>query len=374
MSVYARTGAIDLMWPVNLRDAMTAFDEIAVAESNPGGMTWEDLLTEFRELGGIADNVIIRKGPMGRGVFPIDPEKPIRLRTPSNLLVPSADTELRAGKLIVGTSASLGQRERIFFERYQEYFSWGAGTLNELWQEQRAWSELPEKVRETLKDIGPTDADRFAEPSADLCLRRYLATRQSSYRGTLVLMPVVELINHRDQTVQLDRADGIGIEGKYEDEVVFDYGPDDCWGMAMTYGFCAARRWAHSLETKFTFEGLDISISRLFGRVERYNDVPVPMVDINGNKVTFSFLILGHVRFPRIPRAVFSHVAKSAPIRRPDELFDVLQHHNRMKFLGFLRAADGLSSPLATMLRSAAYQQLETLSAHFGTRSLEKNV
>jgi len=303
----------------------------------------------------------------------MDPEKPVRLRTPSNLLVPAADTELRAGKLVVKTSASLAQRERNFFEQYQEHFSWGAGTFDALWQEQRGWSELPEKVRETLKDIGPADADRFAEPSADLCRRRYLATRQSSYRGTLVVMPVVELINHRDQAVQLDRGDGIGLEGKYEDEVVFDYGPDDCWGMAMTYGFCAARRWAHSLETRFTFEGLDIGISRSFERIERFNGVPVPMVDVDKNKVAFSFLILGHLHMPRIPRAVFLHFAKNTPVKRPNELFDLIQHRNRMKYLGFLRVADGLSAPLAAMLRAAAHQQLETLSAHFGTRSLEKN-
>jgi len=85
-------------------------------------MTWEELLAEFRELGGIADNVALRQGALGRGIFPIDPEKPVRLRTPPNLLVASADTEVQQGRLVVRQSATLGGRERIFFERYQQGF------------------------------------------------------------------------------------------------------------------------------------------------------------------------------------------------------------------------------------------------------------
>ena len=96
-------------------------------------MNWEDLLTEFRALGGVADNVAIRQGSLGRGVFPVDPEKPVRLRAAPNLLVPSADTELRGGRLVVKASSNLGERERIFFERYQQEFLWGAGTLDEMW-------------------------------------------------------------------------------------------------------------------------------------------------------------------------------------------------------------------------------------------------
>jgi hypothetical protein len=336
-------------------------------------MNWEDLLVEFRALGGVADNIAIRQGSLGRGVFPVDPKKPVRLHTPPNLLVPSADTELRAGKLVVKEAASLGERERIFFERYQQDFLWGAGTLDELWQAQLQWSELPKNVQEKLSEIGPVDADRFAEPNADLCYRRYLATRQFSYRGTPVLMPVVELLNHRDQAGKFDSSDGIGVECTSSDEVLVSYGPYDCWSMAMTYGFFAARRLAHSLKVNLTFEDLDIHVSRKFGRGEPIDGVPVPTVDVDGNKVSFSFLTLGNIQRPRIPRSAFLHAAKTTPIKQPDALFDLIQHYNCVKLVGFLRVADGLSLPLATMLRRAAYRQLETLSAHFGSRSLKHN-
>ena len=48
---------------------------------------WDDMLDEFRALGGTADNICLKEGPFGRGLFPRDPSKPIRIHIPENLLV-----------------------------------------------------------------------------------------------------------------------------------------------------------------------------------------------------------------------------------------------------------------------------------------------
>ena len=34
--------------------------------------SWDDMIAEFRALGGTADNIVQAKGPLGRGIFPID--------------------------------------------------------------------------------------------------------------------------------------------------------------------------------------------------------------------------------------------------------------------------------------------------------------
>ncbi len=58
-------------------------------------MTWEFLLTEFRALGGVADNLVWKESTIGgKGVFPLDPALPSRLHVPDRLLVPAADTQL----------------------------------------------------------------------------------------------------------------------------------------------------------------------------------------------------------------------------------------------------------------------------------------
>ena len=52
---------------------------------------WDFLLSEFRRLGGIADNVCQREGKYGRGILPVNPSLPARIFTPSKLLVKKDD-------------------------------------------------------------------------------------------------------------------------------------------------------------------------------------------------------------------------------------------------------------------------------------------
>lgn len=53
-----------------------------------------DLLQRFRALGGVADNVRLRQGPHGWGLFVIDPEQPVRVVTPAHLLITPQDLRL----------------------------------------------------------------------------------------------------------------------------------------------------------------------------------------------------------------------------------------------------------------------------------------
>ena len=48
---------------------------------------WDEMIAEFRALGGVADNIEQRRGSLGRGLFPIDPGKPIRIAVPKLSLI-----------------------------------------------------------------------------------------------------------------------------------------------------------------------------------------------------------------------------------------------------------------------------------------------
>ena len=63
------------------------------------GETWDFLLSEFRRLGGIADNVIQQKGKYGRGIFSINPSQKARIFTPTKLLIKKEDIFLENNKL-----------------------------------------------------------------------------------------------------------------------------------------------------------------------------------------------------------------------------------------------------------------------------------
>ena len=63
------------------------------------GETWDFLLSEFRRFGGIADNVIQKKGKYGRGIFSINPSQKARIFTPKKLLIKKEDIFLENNKL-----------------------------------------------------------------------------------------------------------------------------------------------------------------------------------------------------------------------------------------------------------------------------------
>lgn len=332
-------------------------------------LRWATLLAEFNALGGTADNITLRQGPRGRRLFPMDPTKPVLLRVPPNLLVPTKDIELRDGEMVLKTSTMLGERERAFFDRYQRDMGWGAGVLDDLWEEQREWSQLPQEIQTTLRNIGWIVGldSKFSEPSKDLCFARYLLTRQIWYGETGVLMPMLEMVNHSHKAAGFGTYQGISVSGIFDGEVVVNYNPYDCWGIALLHGFCEATDHAISLAFRYQSEDNRIEIHYDCDRFERFKTVALPSVRVvEDGTVDFSFLMLGHGVYPDMPRAIFHHVTKNTPIKRPDELFDLVQHYNRMQLLSFLRISEGFEIPLVAMLRSAAYHQLAALSSYWG--------
>jgi len=43
---------------------------------------WNEMLEEFRALGGVAENICLKEGQYGRGLFPREPSKPIQVQIP----------------------------------------------------------------------------------------------------------------------------------------------------------------------------------------------------------------------------------------------------------------------------------------------------
>ena len=75
---------------------------------------WDFLISEFRRLGGIADNVCQREGKYGRGIFPINSSLPARIFTPSQLLVKKEDIYLEENKLRIKKIRNIIRKLEIF--------------------------------------------------------------------------------------------------------------------------------------------------------------------------------------------------------------------------------------------------------------------
>jgi hypothetical protein len=209
------------------------------------------------------------------------------------LLVATKDVELRQGDLVLKASAKLHERGRAFFDRYQKHLSWGGGVFEELWQMQLKWSQLPQLMQDTLRSTGfiVDIATRFSEPSDELCLKRYLLSRQATYGDTCVLMPMLELVNGSDKAPGFIHGNGIAVSGVFGGELLVNYNPDDCWGRALFHGFYDPTDHALSLAFRYQSKDCSIEIHHDYNRLDQFGGVGLPIVRVEDNgTVDFSCL------------------------------------------------------------------------------------
>ena len=303
-------------------------------------MEWEELIADFRELGGIAENVRLGHGPFGRGIFVCDPDKPAVLHASENLLFRVSDLELHDGQLRLKPQASAGERERRFFDAYERHFGWGAGGLEEGWNLQKQWSELPAGVTGFLATMGVLDDPerRFMPPTVESSLERFLQARWFVYRDDPKIVPLVDLLNYSSYTNGFTIKDGIGVSGRFPSEVVVRYNLGDTWGRAMTYGFACIGAFAYSLKLAADLPGgKKIVVRREISASEARYGVRFPRASISGDTLDMPFLLLGSATGSDLPRAVFREIV-SPFLTEPaaDGAFDGLAHFNRMQFLKLL--------------------------------------
>jgi hypothetical protein len=96
----------------------------------------------------------------------------------------------------------------------------------------------------------------------------------------------------------------------------------------------------------------------------------VPEVVSEEEALTFSFLMIGSLKNPRLSRGIFLHLTRNTPVVEPDETFDQVLYANRMLLLQLLGALEPHGSEAVIALRKVAHIQLERISHCIGTRDL----
>jgi hypothetical protein len=329
---------------------------------------WDDLLREFRALGGTADNIRLGEGQYGRGLFPIIPELPIALHIPESLLIPTKDMVFEGGKLRVGPASRANARERAWLDRYQDVLGWsggGADAIHEMYEQAAA---LPADLRAEL--MGQYFcAPWLAEPTDKLIQDRYFTARSLTYGDEAVVIPLVELANHHDGP-RYDIVNGVGLQGTFKGEVCVQYSDLDAFDYFHGWGFAALRPLAFSVLMNGSIDSTPLRILPGFtGRPTSPRDW-IPKLERGPNGVTLSFLMLGNERFPRHPKGIFYKLMRDAGFTGYEECFDLIQHTNRLNALGLLKQLDGVDLPLARTLRDVLLNQLRAMSFCFGIREI----
>jgi hypothetical protein len=344
----------------------------ATGDGPPSAAAWEDLLAEFRRLGGVAENIVLGRGSFGRGLFPRNPGKPFLLRLPDNLLFPIEDIKFSDNHIRIREAAGIGAAERDFFGRYQAAFSWGGGGEAESARFIAMLDALPREVR-TMLITYLQMGDFLEEDRADRTQKRFLQSRMIYWNKRSVLMPLIELANcGTEGIVYGDGPDGhLQIEGETRGEILVNYGPHDSLDMFRSYGFPSARPRAYSLPIKTKAGSMGVRIGWNTAAKTKRADFWVPEMKIKGDEIVLSHLILGNAIAPRLPRGIFCALMKEAGVARGvDEAFDRILFANRQRYLELIEALEPLRGEMVGMLRATAHFQLEAMTHCIGTRDL----
>jgi hypothetical protein len=338
-------------------------------------MTADELLSWFRALGGVADNVQLRQGPHGWGLFVVDPAQPVRVFTPASLLVSPKDLCLSpGGQIRVSPQAKLNPELLSFHEAYQRDWGWGAGAWQRSLQQHRQRQALPAALAPFLALLGaPTDVGPL--PTPEQALVAHCVSRQIKVEGRSCLMPVLELINHAPDGAPYGVDQGVALAGRFTDEVFACYRREmDAFHFLFNYHFVSPARVVLSGQVRIDLPGMGVlHIARDDGRVDHHQGIPQPHVEVRQGAIHLSFVELAHLDAPERPREVFVRLmgAQGLPTARGHELFEGLVAHHRQVLQTLVQACEaarladgpGDEGGLARQLHQVAQAQLACLSA-----------
>lgn len=331
-------------------------------------MEFDEILQQFRALGGIADNLVVRDGARGRGLFAADPARSVQLHVPTRVLVSPRWLTLDASQNIAIARphrSSLAPQVATFFEQYQRMFGWGQGGLQAISQHQRQLQALPPRLQNYLNILGGAEELQQA-PTPAYCLQKYCANRQIRIQSASWLMPIAEMINHDVNGLPYVLDQGVRVSGVVADEVLTCYHRHlDAFHFFINYHFVAPADTVLSCEVTVQVPGAGtFHIARMDHLVDAAGDVRTPQLTQKGTITQVSFVEIANRKKPSQPRQTFTRLlaTRQVPISVANALFDGLEEHNRQVLTGLVHACQAAPSAMASSLEQIAAHQLAVMA------------
>ena len=212
---------------------------------------FQNLLEQFIELGGTAENICLRKGELGRGIFPLNSLRRAKIITPKNLLIDRGDVCVSRDEIYVKDSSRFSSKEKKFIETNYNY-AWKGGGNDCSAEFLNYVSGMPEPVKSQLLDCGFIDS-----ASLNSCLdekgvlKRFFDERVVRFEDKSVLAPIWDLVNHSSFAPSI-RVSPYGVETPPIEpgleEILHKYSEKNSpIGMWKKYGFACDCVFAYSV-------------------------------------------------------------------------------------------------------------------------------
>ena len=329
---------------------------------------WDELLNEFRSFGGRAENVVQREGPSGLGLFPINPTEPVELMVPNSLLIPADNVVLINGEVTIQDDSAFPNGYSDWFRRYQATYSWGAEGEASVTRFETGLQQLPESLRQSLQVLGLYQPEQRLPLTnwRENMLRRFLNSRCLGRQGQLLVMPIMELLNHAPLAPnwQIQADGGVSVSGLRKGEVLVKYSNADPLRRLLGYGFNAPEPMAFSLKVQLQHREHPVLVQGGGGR-HWFQPAGIEQRD---ELLIVKQPLLGYTKGPKLPKSLFLLACKGLNRVDPAELFDQIHRANTLELVKLIHQLEGVVGETAGQLRNGCLEQLVTLSHHAGTR------
>lgn len=332
-------------------------------------MKFTEILQQFRALGGTANNIELRYGIFGKGLFPIDPKLPIKIVAPNNILISPNCIKLNNKnqiRLKFRSKFKLDSKLVNFFEQYQDFFGWGDGGLSEVQGRHLELKALPEKIKQLLLSLGWIKYD-FYEKDLKEYLKDYFISRQIGIKGESKIMPIFDLINHSPKGNSYIVDSGVMFEGIFKSELLANYHSKfDAFHFYRNYGVQSKSSTILSCDVKIEIpDTAIIKISRLDNTVSLDNGFKKPRTTKIGSEILISFLEICDKNGTDLPRRNFIEQMQNFNISPADliKIFDGLIDHNIKVREDLINNCQYCLYKIARDLQQIAEEQIELLKA-----------
>ena len=321
---------------------------------------FQNLLELYVDLGGVAENICVKEGDLGRGIFPLDPLCASRIMTPRNLLVDRRSIYVSHGEICVKDQGSLSPREKKFLELNYNYAWKGAGSRCASAFLQYVLG-IPVSVKNQLLDCGFIDNHLinscFDENGV---LKRFIDERVVGFEGNSVLAPVWDLVNH-SSFAQPFRVTPYGVEtpplDPTPDEILHKYhGKNSPMSVWKSYGFACDCIVAYSIPVD-----IDVGVSGLVVRCDGKFNLDArnqKCFSIVGNILSIKSLPVGCLSTD-LPRENFNSILSSVGLSEGvvNQVFSKIYEANLKARKDLVASLDKSTSEMnAQLLKALKYE------------------
>ena len=275
---------------------------------------WDFLLSEFRKLGGIANNICQKEGQYGRGIFSVDPSMKAKIFTPAKLMVKTEDIYLKDNKLRIKKDTEYSQEIRNFFHFYQDNYSWGSGGKETTEIFEKGLSLFNSNLKELIKKYALVDIDERHKGEWNIVIKnQFLNARGVNFGSNTVISPIWELVNHKVRSFPfICTKEGLGTPNypASKSELRFSY--NNLSPLHRFFSYCFFSEETMIWSVPFTINISELGINILCKGMDLNDDSM--RIESSSNQIIIDGLPIADVNYPRLSYEYFDEFLRKINI------------------------------------------------------------